>query len=243
MTFEADLTLRSQIQARADHPEASGKEFLRQHDRSWTFGQFRDESARAAHFLLGRLGNVDDAHPGHVAMLLENHLELTQLFGGCGIAGLTLFGVNNGLRGATLAGVLNQSRARVLIVDEKFREEVEKVRGDLQHVAPENVLYLRTGSGDISAREDWLACMASEVGKPGTSLPYPEADVNPGTNLMIIYTSGTTGLPKGIMNNHFKLCATGIGVSARLELGREDCGYTCMPLFHSNSMFIGFMPT
>jgi fatty-acyl-CoA synthase len=243
ITFEADLTLRAQIQARADHPEASGKEFLRQHDRSWTFGQFRDESTRAAHFLLGRLGKVDDAHPGHVAMLLENHLELAQLYGGCGIAGLTLFGVNNGLRGATLAGVLNQSRARVLVADERFRDEVEKVRGDLEHIAPENVLYLRTGSADIAPKEDWLACMASEVARSGASLPYPEAEVNPGTNLMIIYTSGTTGLPKGIMNNHFKLCAAGMGVAARLELGQDGCGYTCMPLFHSNSMFIGFMPT
>ena len=76
MMFEAELTLRAQIQARADHPVASGKIFLRQHDRTWTYGQFRDESTRAAHFLLGRLGGIDDQRPGHVAMLLENHLEL-----------------------------------------------------------------------------------------------------------------------------------------------------------------------
>ncbi len=243
LTFEAEYTLRAQIQARADHPEAADKVFLHQHDRTWTFGQFRDESTRAAHFLLRRLGRVDEANPGHVAMLLENHLELLSLFGGCGIAGLTLFGVNNGLRGATLAGVLNQSRARVLVVDERFREEVEKVRGELTHVAAENMLFLPTQGGILSKDEDYLACMATEVGAAGISLPYPEADVNPGSNLMIIYTSGTTGLPKGINNNHFKLCATGIGVSMQLGLGRDDCGYTCMPLFHSNSMFIGFMPT
>ena len=242
MSFDADYTLRAQIQARADHPEASGKVFLRQHDRTWTYGQFRDESTRAAHFLLRRLGKVDERHPGHVAMLLENHLELLGLYGGCGIAGLTLFGVNNGLRGATLAGVLNQSKARVLVVDERFREEVEKVEGDLEHVVRENILFLPTGGGGVPKDRDYLACMASEVAAPGTSLAYPDADVNPGTNLMIIYTSGTTGLPKGINNNHFKLCATGIGVSGRLELGKDDCGYACMPLFHSNSMFIGFMP-
>lgn len=243
MTFDADYTLRSQIQARADHKEASGKVFLRHHDRTWTYGQYRDESTRAAHFLLGRLGKVDDRHPGHVAMLLENHFELLSLFGGCGIAGLTLFGVNNGLRGATLAGVLNQSRARVVVVDEKFRDEVEKVAGELEHVSRENILFLPTSGGEIPKDQDYLACMASEVAAPGASLPYPDADVNPGSNLMIIYTSGTTGLPKGINNNHFKLCATGIGVSGRLGLGQDDCGYTCMPLFHSNSMFIGFMPT
>jgi fatty-acyl-CoA synthase len=66
--------------------------------------------------------------------------------------------------------------------------------------------------------------------------------VDPTTNLMVIYTSGTTGLPKGINNNHMKLCATGFAVSSNLGLTSEDVGYACMPLFHSNSMFVGLMP-
>ena len=70
----------------------------------------------------------------------------------------------------------------------------------------------------------------------------PGVDVKPEANLMVIYTSGTTGLPKGINNNHFKLHATGIGVSSNMGLGQDDVGYTCMPLFHSNSMFVGLMP-
>jgi fatty-acyl-CoA synthase len=59
---------------------------------------------------------------------------------------------------------------------------------------------------------------------------------------MVIYTSGTTGLPKGINNNHFKLCATGVGVSMNTGMNRDDVGYACMPLFHSNSLFVGMMP-
>ena len=39
-----------------------------------------------------------------------------------------------------------------------------------------------------------------------------------------------------------KLCATGMGVSANMELTHDDVGYACMPLFHSNAMFVGFMP-
>src|SRR5207244_7708116 len=41
---------------------------------------------------------------------------------------------------------------------------------------------------------------------------------------------------------HLKLLATGIGVSTQMELGPDDVAYTCMPLFHSNSMFVGCMP-
>jgi fatty-acyl-CoA synthase len=58
----------------------------------------------------------------------------------------------------------------------------------------------------------------------------------------VIYTSGTTGLPKGIVNNHFKLLAIGLGVSRQLGLDGDDRGYACMPLFHSNALFLGFQP-
>jgi fatty-acyl-CoA synthase len=241
-TFDAPFTLGAQIEARAEHPETGNRDFLIQHDRRWTYRQYRDESVRVAHLLRRRLGPCDEARPGHVAMLLENHLELLALFGGCGYLGVVLFGVNTGLRGETLAGVLNQSRARVVVVDERFLPELEKVRGKLEHVAPENVIVVRQPQGSTFTGPDLGALLASEVGAAGVSLPAPDANVQPGDPLMVIYTSGTTGLPKGIQNNHFKLLAIGAAVSANLELGPDDCGYACMPLFHSNSIFLGFQP-
>ena len=240
--FDAPFSIGAQTEARANHPTMASKVFLRQGDRSWTFRQFRDEAVRTAHFLRRRLGTVDDAHPGHVAMMLENHLELVALFGGCAYGGLTLFGLNTGLRGEVLAGVVNHSRARVLVIDERFLPELERVRGALTHLAPENVLVLPTAGGEIPAAASLPAAMAREVGPAGTSLDAPGIDVDPATNLMVIYTSGTTGLPKGINNNHMKFVATGLGVSTQLGLGPDDVGYACMPLFHSNSMFIGLMP-
>jgi fatty-acyl-CoA synthase len=80
------------------------------------------------------------------------------------------------------------------------------------------------------------------VAKPGESLAAPSVVVRPEDNLMVIYTSGTTGLPKGINNNHFKLLVIGLNVSRQLALGADDVGYACMPLFHSNALFLGFHP-
>jgi fatty-acyl-CoA synthase len=234
------MTLRDQLEARAEHEVASAKQVLVHGDTTWSYRKYRDESVRFAHFLLGRLGQIDDGRPGHVAMILENHLEMMALYGGCGVAGLTLFGVNTGLRGDVLAGVVNQSRARLLVTEERFLPEVERVRAELGHIAPENILVLRTG-GSLPKSQDLMACIESEVGT-ASGMKAPDVDVKPEQNLMVIYTSGTTGLPKGINNNHFKLLATGIGVSRNMGLGADDVGYTCMPLFHSNSMFVGFMP-
>ena len=240
--FDAPPTVGAQIEVRAQHPEVGQRVFLCQGDRSWTYRQYRDESVRFAHFLLQRLGTIDEQRPGHVAMLLENHLELLALYGGCAYAGLTLFGVNTGLRGDTLAGVVEQSRARLLVVDERLLPEVERVAGQLRNVPRENLLVLRTtGEADLAGR-DLLACIASEVAPPGASLDAPAVQVEPTRNLMVIYTSGTTGLPKGINNNHLKFFLIGKAVSANLSLGPDDRGYACMPLFHSNAMFLGFHP-
>lgn len=238
----ATFTVGAHIEARANHPVAGSKVFLRQHDRAWTYREFRDESVRTAHFLLRRLGAIDEANPGHVAILLENHLELLSLYGGCAFGGLTLFGVNTGLRGEVLSGVLNQSKARLLVVDERFLPEVDRVRGHLTHLAPENILVLRTQGGSVDDAVDFTACLSREVAPFGQSLEAPAVEVTPDRNLMVIYTSGTTGLPKGINNNHMKLCAIGMAVSSNMGLTQEDIGYGCMPLFHSNSIFLGLMP-
>jgi len=143
------------------------------------------------------------------------------------------------IRGETLAGVLNQSRARVLVVDQRFAHEVARVAKHLKHVAPENILVLRTDKAAVEGN-DLLKALDAEVGtKP---LDAPAVDVDAMKPLMIIYTSGTTGLPKGIKNNHFKFLAIGMTVSGLLQIGPDDVGYACMPLFHSNAMFLGFHP-
>jgi fatty-acyl-CoA synthase len=239
--FDAPLTLGAQLEARAAHPDVADRIALREGDRAWSYSHFRNEAVRTAHFLLERLAPIDDGRPGHVAMLLDNHLELLSLYAGCAYAGLTLFGVNTGLRGDTLAGVVNQSRARVLVVDERLLPEVEAIASRLEFVSDANLLVVRTGAESVGAR-DWDDVLTAQVGKPDRSLEPPAVEVDPSSNLMVIYTSGTTGLPKGINNNHLKLLLIGATVAGRLGLSADDVGYACMPLFHSNAMFLGFQP-
>ena len=102
-SFDAAWTLGAQIEARASHPEIAERPFLLERERQWSYREYRDECVRTASLLQGRLGRVDESRPGHVAFLLYNHLELLSIYGACGYAGLTLFGLNTGLRGDTLS--------------------------------------------------------------------------------------------------------------------------------------------
>jgi fatty-acyl-CoA synthase len=237
---EAAFTLPAQLDARAAHAEYAERVAIRMGDLAWTYARFRDEAVRHAHFLRRRLLPADEARPGHVAMLLENRPELLALYAGCGYAGFTLFGVNTGLRGETLAGVIDRSQSRLLVVEESLLPEVERVK--LANIAPENVLVVGSREGAIEPSRDLEACLTAEVAKPGESLDTPGVDVTPESNLMVIYTSGTTGLPKGINNNHFKLLVIGRRVAGELGLDRDSVGYANMPLFHSNALFLGFQP-
>jgi fatty-acyl-CoA synthase len=116
------------------------------------------------------------------------------------------------------------------------------VLAKLETVPPENALVLRTQSPDALPARDLMATVEREVGAVDEPREPPAAAVEPGTPLIVIYTSGTTGLPKGIVNNHFKLLVIGQVVSTNLQLGPKDVGYACMPLFHSNALYLGFMP-
>ena len=178
-----------------------------------------------ADLLLSRLGRPSPTAPGHVAMLLENHLELLGLYGACGYAGMTLFGINTGLVGDTLAGVIDQSRARLLVVDEKLQDRVQPLLGRFEHLTEDDILVVPTQGGDgVAVGERLDLALERECGPAAADRPTPKAEVSPETNLMVIYTSGTTGLPKGINNNHAKLLIIGRTVSGNLELEATDRG-------------------
>ena len=208
----------------------------------WSYRQFRDEAVRYAHFLLRRLGPIDDKRPGHVAMLLENQPQLLALYGGCGFAGLTLFGVNTGLRGETLAGVINQSRARVLVVGERFLPEVERIRSKLAaRRAGEPARAARAGRrgarrgrsrGMPRRRSGQARGVARHAGREGGPREQPDGDLHLGHHRP---AQGHQQQPLQVPGDRSHRLA-------QLGLGPDDVGYACMPLFHSNAIFLGFQP-
>jgi fatty-acyl-CoA synthase len=66
--------------------------------------------------------------------------------------------------------------------------------------------------------------------------------LDPSRPAVIIFTSGTTGAPKGIEVTWQKLYDTGVNGTKILSYTKDDVGYVCMPVNHSNSLYLNIMP-
>src|SRR5262245_10479234 len=101
-----------------------------------------------------------------------------------------------------------------------------------------------------------LAFLAAVAG--GTALPpgvRPLDDLRPATTaapdipdirgrdvFLYIYTSGTTGYPKPAIVRHLRFTMGGIGLSQLLGIEEGETIYAPLPLYHGESLFVGFAP-
>ena len=157
--------------------------------------------------------------PGdRVAVLDLNHPSCLETTLACAQAGTANAVVNFRLAPAEIAYVINDAKARLLLVGPEFAATVEKIRDQLPGI--ERVI--RVGGAD-DEYEAWLAARAPDA------TAHPAA---PDDCFLQLYTSGTTGFPKGAMLTHRGLLAHERTVSARWELGPHSRVQVALPLFH-----------
>jgi fatty-acyl-CoA synthase len=80
-----------------------------------------------------------------------------------------------------------------------------------------------------------------------TTVPHPAPepdipDVRGGDVFLYIYTSGTTGYPKPAIVRHLRFTMGGISLSQMLGIEAGETIYAPLPLYHGESLFVGFAP-
>ena len=208
------MTVASLIRrAAATYPD---RPFLLFGDERITYGECLVRCLRVANALDDRLRT-----PRHVGVLMENRPEYLDVLGGAALCGAAVVGINATRRGPELERDIAHTDCSLVIADDVYGPLLDGL-----DVPP----VLTVGSTYDAA------VLAAD--------PVDGAwHVDDESLFLLIFTSGTTGAPKAVKCSHKRMLGTGTMVADLVGLTEDDCAYVSLPLFHSNPLMCGYVPT
>jgi carnitine-CoA ligase len=189
-----------------------------------TYAAALDYAARSA----GALAQAGVRRGDRVAVMCGNRVEFIKLMLGCGWLAAIITPINTAARGTQLQHVLQNSGARLLVIQSDLLSVLDLV--DFTPLPIEAIWLIGEG------RERSRRTLPSTVPMETTGDPVPAADCGPGDTFAILYTSGTTGVSKGVCCPHAQFFWWGVNTGLALELTPDDVLHTTLPLFHTNAI-------
>ena len=233
------------VEFRAKSPETRNKTFIMAFNKDTSdfvpisFEAFYQKALQYGNLIeeVRRRKGIKQADPFNIGVIMNNYPEFLYAQAGCAFTNSTLVAFNT-LRAADgLAHDVNYTDLALLFTDEDIVDNVKDVLELFANLS-RDYIFFRGRQGEshvIQTIEDFMVhCPPVE-----DFVPQRLDDTKVG---MIIFTSGTTGAPKGIEITWKKLMAVGFTSINFLKYDSMDVGYICMPLGHSNSMYLNYMP-
>ncbi len=163
--------------------EFSEREYLVYQEERWTYAQAHAQVASLANWLVQQ-----GVQPGDtVAIAMRNYPEWILSYWATMSVGATVVGMNAWWVSAEMDYALNDSKPRVIILDQERYERVRDIVG--------NVKVVGVRMAETIGVTSWQSVMQT-----GGSLP--DVHVDSDSDACIFYTSGTTGRPKGAQLTH-----------------------------------------
>jgi fatty-acyl-CoA synthase len=203
-------------------------------DASWTHRDYYEESVRFAAFFGEHL---PPEGPRHIAVLLDNTPDYVFAFGGAALLGAAVVGLNHTRRDVHLLRDIEHTDCALVITEPRHAHLLEPIADRLPP------LFTSTRFTDADdpvgtfgfSLDDALAAHADATDRG------LEPDVD--SIWALIFTSGTSDAPKAVICSQRRLLVTGKRMSMIMDLGPDDVGYVCMPLFHSSAVQVGWAPS
>jgi acyl-CoA synthetase (AMP-forming)/AMP-acid ligase II len=167
-----------------------------------------------------------------VAVLLENCIEIVEVYLATAKTGIVMVPVNFRLIGKEIAYIVENSDAQAFIVHEEFAPTVDSIKLDLKNIEPDMYIVVGVKADGYREYEEFIRK------SPDDEI---EATVNPEDTWVILYTSGTTGVPKGVVRSHESYIAFYLISAVDFGFCESDICLNVMPLFHVNSTFFTFI--
>lgn len=197
-------------------------------DRRYTFPEANRRINRLAHALMGLGLEKGDK----VSCLLENSIEICELYLAAAKTGLVLNPVNFRLSPRDVTYIVDNADAKAFVVHDQFVDVANEIRPALTK-AKDHLIVGEPADG-YTPYEEFIA---------GHREAEPEARVDPADTWILLYTSGTTGRPKGVVRSHESYVAFYLINGCDFHFSPKDVVLTAMPLCHVNTTFFSFSVT
>jgi len=192
-------------------------------DRRYSYAELDEMVARVATHLAADFGL---SKGDRLAISAPNCLEFILTYWGAMRLGVVLVPVNTRLKPETMAFIIEESGARVLVVHKDQTKVIDGLRDRLQGV--EQLITIDRESPGRTPFRQLLETVASPAA-PCASLSADDVAV-------IVYTSGTTGLPKGPVITHGNLLYNIKNTIIPHSFRHEDVHMLVVPLFHCTGL-------
>ncbi len=225
------------LRRNATDPVLRERPALKFADRVWTHGEYVAEACRWAQLFLAR---APSDRRLHVGVLLDNTPDYLFALGGAALSGSAVVGINHTRRDEHLLRDIEHTHVGLIVTEPRHQGLLEPI-ADRLPTEPDNLL--------VSARFADAGDTAPSLGKPLddalAAVPGEDPGLDPDADTLwgLIFTSGTSAAPKAVICTQRRFMVTGNRMGMIMDLGPDDVGYVCMPLFHSNALMVGWAPS
>lgn len=192
-------------------------------DRRITYGELDERSNRVAN----ALGEDGVGEQERVAFLGKNAPEFFEVTLGATKRNSVICPLNWRLAPSEAAHVINDTGAKVLVLDEDFLGMLETMTPELTTV---NKIVVIGRHPSHDSYEEWLA---------RADVSDPRVAIGPDDVTFQFYSSGTTGRPKGVMLTNANCFSNILTNNHVLGFGPESVCHVVMPTFHVAGGFWG----
>jgi fatty-acyl-CoA synthase len=210
------------LRRNATDPSISGRAAVRFEDRSFTHADFLAQSVRWANLFLAQPPSTPDGVV-HVGVLIDNVPEYLFALGGAALSRSVIVGLNHTRRDEHLWRDIEHTHIGLIVTERRHLPLLASLSDKLPPM--------------LVVEDDLPDALAAQ----STDDPNLEPDVS--SRWALIFTSGTSSAPKAVVCTQRRLLQTGARMAAIMDLGPDDVGYVCMPLFHSNALMVGWAPS
>jgi long-chain acyl-CoA synthetase len=199
---------------------------------SYSYGQFME----ALRVLAGWMRTEAHIEPGdRIATLLVNDPRTVLAYFATWTLGATVVPINPAEDEERIRYILQNSRAKALLVPEESRDKWSKLAQPTPEAEDENPPFPAIHPLPIA-----LCDYDSAAASPLFATPPMREHLNFPfhTECLIVYTSGTTGPPKGVVLEHGNLISDAFAISFWMGFNETDRAMNVLPLHHVNGIVV-----